>query len=145
MGAGCPPPGTYGRYWDTDRSWFNNSDKGSSNYGARIDIQDWAQEITTPGIRYPDLIAIDDPDYWSTLSFGNTSGSRAMIGGLLASLNSILKVRGLRPITSPEAIRFLRSRERLSKRAQNSRRSHRIRNQPNMQALIPATIALVSA
>lgn len=41
-----------------------------------------------------------------------------MIGGLLASLNGILKARGLRPITFPEAIRLLHSREHRSKRAQ---------------------------
>ncbi|WP_251033121.1 hypothetical protein [Bacillus sp. ISL-7] len=44
VGAGAPPPGTYGRNYGPDRSRLE-----FSNYGAIVDVQGWEREGTTTG------------------------------------------------------------------------------------------------
>lgn len=130
VGAGMPPPGTHGRGTATDRS------KASySNWGSRLDVQGWGQEVTSAG--YGDLQGGQNKDLWYTDVFGGTSSSSATIAGVMTVLQSILKARGRRPLTSPEARVLLRSLGSPQQDDPAVPAGARIGKRPNLRTLIP--------
>jgi subtilisin family serine protease len=76
-----------------------------SNYGARVDVQGWGRAIATCG--YGDIKLGQGENNFYTAKFGGTSGASAMIAGAAAVLQSIVKQRGLAPLTSVQMRRLL--------------------------------------
>jgi subtilisin family serine protease len=76
-----------------------------SNYGARIDVQGWGRAIATCG--YGDIKLDQGENNFYTAKFGGTSGASAMLAGAAAVLQSIVKERGLPPLTSVQMRRLL--------------------------------------
>lgn len=81
-----------------------------SNYGGRLDVQGWGEDIATTGgkssPRYHDLIAHDDASRCYTASFGGTSGASPIVVGVVASVTGALRAAG-RPPLDPAATRDL--------------------------------------
>ena len=81
-----------------------------SNYGERVDVQGWGEDIVTTGGRsrpnYRDLVNHPDPDQCYTQSFGGTSGASPIVVGAVACINGVLKASG-RPVLSPLDMRRL--------------------------------------
>lgn len=133
VGAGNPPPGTHGNNHGPDRSRID-----FSNYGPRVDVQGWGDEVTSTG--YGDLQGGANPDLYYTDDFGGTSSASPIVTGSLLSVQGVLKARGRRLLTSPEARILLR----LTGTAQqdgtppNFPSSQRIGNRPDLRELIPA-------
>ncbi len=69
-----------------------------SNYGSRVDVQGWGRAIVTCG--YGDIRLGQGQNNFYTAKFGATSGASAMVAGAAAVLQSIVKQRGLAPLTS---------------------------------------------
>ena len=78
-----------------------------SNYGSRVDVQGWGRAIVTCG--YGDIRLGQGQNNFYTAKFGGTSGASAMVAGAAAVLQSIVKQRGLAPLTSVEMRRLLAS------------------------------------
>ncbi len=78
-----------------------------SNFGARVDVQGWGRAIATCG--YGDIRLGQGENNFYTAKFGGTSGASAMIAGAAAVLQSIVKERGLPPLTSLQMRRLLAS------------------------------------
>jgi subtilisin family serine protease len=76
-----------------------------SNYGVRVDVQGWGRGIATCG--YGDIRLGQGANNAYTAKFGGTSGASAMIAGGVALLQSIVKQRGLAPLTSVQLRRLL--------------------------------------
>jgi hypothetical protein len=99
VGAGAPPVGTHGNSTlgpDRSRLPF-------SNYGASVDVQGWGAEIAT--LAYGDLQGGPDENVWYTTRFGGTSGAAAMVGGVVASLQSMQLSGQKRPPLTPAEVR----------------------------------------
>jgi serine protease len=64
-----------------------------STYGSRVDLQGWAECVTTTGW-YGTLFGANPNEYY-TADFGGTSGASPIVAGAAASLSSIAKQRGL--------------------------------------------------
>lgn len=74
-----------------------------ANYGKRIDVQGWGNNVTTTG--YGDLNEGDGPHQYYTDSFGGSSAAAAMVAGGAASLQGIAKKRGY--LLTPEQMRSI--------------------------------------
>jgi hypothetical protein len=125
VGAGLPEGGVYGPGPDLTRT-------EESNYGSRVDVQGWGRFIATTG--YGDLRREQGENNWYTDIFGATSGATAMVGGAAAVLQSIIKERGLPPL-SPGELRQLLSR---TGTPQTSGLAERIGSRPNLRAALAA-------
>ena len=83
-----------------------------SNYGSRLDVQGWGENIVTTGGRscelYYDLVDHPDPSRCYTQSFGGTSGASPIVVGAVACINGCLKAAG-RSVLSPGELRALLS------------------------------------
>ena len=99
VGAGFPPPSVFPE--GTDRSRTDES-----NFGSRVDVQGWGRSIVTCG--FGDLRNDQGENNFYTNKFGATSGAAAMVAGAAAVLQSIVKERGLTPLTSPQMRRLFR-------------------------------------
>jgi hypothetical protein len=85
-----------------------------SSFGTCVDVQVWRDNTITTGINatdYCQLFAdratlVDGRCY--TNNFGGTSEVSAIIAGFVASVQGILKARGLRPLNSREHIALFR-------------------------------------
>src|SRR6185503_12669319 len=97
VGAGLPEGGVYGPGPDRTRT-------SESNYVSAVDLQGWGRYITTTG--FGDLRHEQGENNWYTIDFGATSGATAMVAGAAALIQSILKARGLAPLT-PKDLRQL--------------------------------------
>jgi subtilisin family serine protease len=97
VGSAFPPEGIYGPGPDRVRT-------EDSNYGGRLDVQGWGRYVTTCG--YGDLRREQGENNWYTINFGGTSSAAAMVAGAVAVLQSIVKERGLSPLT-PAQVRQL--------------------------------------
>jgi hypothetical protein len=75
-----------------------------SNYGARVDVQGWGRAVATCG--YGDIRLGSGANNFYTAKFGGTSGAGAMVAGAAALLQSIVKQRGLPPLTSQQMRRL---------------------------------------
>ncbi len=72
-----------------------------SNFGLRVDVHGWGGGVATLG--YGALQANgDDFRQWYTTGFAGTSSATPMISGAICSLQSILRQRGLEPLTPGE-------------------------------------------
>jgi subtilisin family serine protease len=81
-----------------------------SNYGTRLDVQGWGENIATTGGRsewyYHDLESNQDPSRCYTGSFGGTSGASPIVAGVVACISGILRAAGKPPL-SPREMRDL--------------------------------------
>ncbi|HTG36382.1 MAG TPA: S8 family serine peptidase [Thermoanaerobaculia bacterium] len=75
---------------------------GRSNYGSRVNLQGWGQEVVTTGSRsgvgYDDLQRRDDNNACYTKSFNGTSSASAIIAGCVAAVSSIVQAHGFDPL-----------------------------------------------
>lgn len=101
-----------------------------SNYGARVDVQGWGRAIATCG--YGDIKLGQGENNFYTTKFGGTSGASAMIAGAAAILQSIVKQRGLAPLTSIQMRRLLST----TGTAQAGNQNKSIGPRPNLRAAI---------
>ena len=132
VGAGKPPEGSvYGSGPDRVRT-------EESNYGSRVDVQGWGRFITTTG--YGDLRREQGINNWYTINFGFTSGAAAMVAGVAAVIQSIVKARGQAPL-APTQLRQLLT---LTGTPQAGDISQRIGPRPNLRAAIAALDSLTS-
>ncbi|MEE8575979.1 MAG: S8 family serine peptidase, partial [candidate division Zixibacteria bacterium] len=80
VGAGSAPPAFGGSSTDRSRLWF-------SNYGSRLDLQGWGEDVYTTG--YGDLYWVEGVDVWYTSSFGGTSSASPIVASAVAILEGI--------------------------------------------------------
>jgi hypothetical protein len=83
-----------------------------SNYGIRVDVQAWGEDIWTTGINlptycdgYPTIAVLEPPKSDTrcyTSSFSGKSGASSIIAGIVASVQGTLKAKGLRVLTPRE-------------------------------------------
>ncbi len=78
----------------------------STNYGSRIDLQGWGEDVVTTG--YGDKFDGSpadpvDPNRFYTNSFGGTSAAAAIVAGAAASFQGVAKDRGY--TLTPEEVR----------------------------------------
>jgi subtilisin family serine protease len=82
-----------------------------SNYGSRLDVQGWGEDIVTAGGRsqavYFNLIDHPQASRCYTKSFGGTSGASPIVVGVAASINGILKASGRSPLPPLEMRQLL--------------------------------------
>jgi serine protease len=103
-----------------------------TNYGSRVDVQGWGRAIATCG--YGDIRLGQGENNFYTAKFGGTSGASAMVAGAAAALQSIVKQRGLAPLTSIQMRRLLASSG--TPQAGNTNKS--IGPRPDLRAAIAA-------
>jgi hypothetical protein len=126
VGAGAPPPGTHGRNHGPDRSRLD-----FSNFGARVDVQGWGQEVTTCG--YGDLQGGSNEDLWYTDTFNGTSSASPVVVGAVACLQGGLRGRS-RPLLTPATARdLLRTTGSPQLDAPGRPATQRIGNRPNLR------------
>lgn len=126
VGAGAPPPGTHGRSHGPDRSRLD-----FSNFGARVDVQGWGQEVTTCG--YGDLQGGTNEDLWYTDTFNGTSSASPVVVGAVACLQGGLRGRS-RPLLTPATARdILRTTGSPQQDAPGRPATQRIGNRPNLR------------
>jgi subtilisin family serine protease len=125
VGAGMSPPGIYGPGPDRQRV-------EESNYGSRVDVQGWGRFVTTCG--YGDLRREQGENNWYTTVFGGTSSASAMVAGAAAVLQSIVKERGLAPLSPAQLRRLLAS----TGSPQTGDLSQNIGTRPDLRAAIRA-------
>jgi hypothetical protein len=125
VGAGLPPAGIYGPGPDRERV-------EESNYGSRVDVQGWGRFVTTCG--YGDLRQEQGENNWYTTLFGGTSSASAMVAGAAAVLQSIVKERGLPPLTPARLRQLLVS----TGTPQTGNLNQQIGPRPNLRAAIEA-------
>ncbi len=81
-----------------------------SNYGSRLDLQGWGEDIVTTGGRespsYRDLRDDPDPSRCYTQSFGGTSGASPIVVGSVAVVVGCARAAGV-PEPSPREMREL--------------------------------------
>ncbi|KAF2685859.1 subtilisin-like protein [Lentithecium fluviatile CBS 122367] len=147
VGGGTPPPGTHvppnTPIPNNQKDWVDRSIRDWSNWGSRVDVQGWHREVTATG--YGDLQGGKDPSRYYTDDWGGTSSATAIIAGLVASLQGILQARGVRPLTSKEARRLLRSVGSHQQDAPGLAASgRRIGKRPSMRKLIPLSAGFKS-
>ena len=125
VGAGAPPPGTHSQNHGPDRSRL-----AFSNFGARVDVQGWGEEVTTCG--YGDLQGGTNEDIWYTDGFNGTSSASPIVVGALGCLQGGLRVRS-RPLLTPATARdILRSTGSPQQDAPGRPATQRIGNRPDL-------------
>jgi hypothetical protein len=95
-------------------------------------MQGWGRYITTTG--YGDLRREEGENNWYTIDFGATSGATAMVAGVAAVLESVVKARGEAPL-APAALRQLL---KTTGTPQAGDTSQRIGPRPDLRAAINA-------
>lgn len=96
VGAGAPPANTLlspPYLKDRSRIYF-------SNYGARVDVQNWGQYVTSTG--YGDLYSGQGANYYFTGTFNGTSSASALTAGAVAVLASISERQQKKTLASSE-------------------------------------------
>jgi hypothetical protein len=129
VSGGMPPAGVYGPGPDRERT-------AESNYGSRVDLQGWSRFVTTCG--YGDLRRDQGPNNWYTINFGGTSSAAAMVAGAVAVLQSIVKERGLEPLSPADMRRLLIA----TGTPQSGDTSKKIGPRPDLRAAIEAIDSL---
>ena len=125
VGAGYPEGGVYGPGPDRTRT-------DESNYGSRVDVQGWGRFVTTCG--YGPLRQEQGLNNIYTDIFGATSAAAAMVAGAAAVLQSIVKERGLDPLTPAQLRQLLVS----TGSPQQGNLRQRIGPRPDLKAAIEA-------
>ncbi len=129
VGAGAPPNGA-----DPDRSRHRDS-----NYGTSVDVQGWGADIVTTG--YGDLTKGSDTTKFYAANFGKTSGSTAMVAGVLACVQGARIAAGRAPWTPSEARNALRTTGSPQQASTTSPLSERIGSRPNLAQLLALALA----
>ena len=125
VGAGAPPPGTHGRNHGADRSRLD-----FSNFGARVDVQGWGEEVTTCG--YGDLQGGSNEDLWYTDRFSGTSSASPIVVGAVGCLQGGLLARA-RPLLTPATAREVLRRTGSPQQDEPGRpATERIGNRPDL-------------
>ncbi|HLG17467.1 MAG TPA: S8 family serine peptidase [Blastocatellia bacterium] len=124
VGAGMPPEGVYGPGPDLQRT-------EESNWGSRVDLQGWGRFVATCG--YGDADPDEGKNSRYTTIFGGTSSAAAMVAGAAALIQSIVKARGLAPLTPLRLRRLL-----VSTATPEGRTSQRVGPRPDLRAAIAA-------
>lgn len=130
VGAGIPPNRA-----DPDRSRHDDS-----NFGDAVDVQGWAFSIFTTGYGDQEQGA-SDPKRYYTSSFGLTSGSTAMVAGVLACVQGVRIAAGRRPWTPSQARNALRTSGSPQQASASHPLNERIGNRPNLAHLIALALA----
>lgn len=126
VGAAHPDgPGVYGPGPDRHRT-------PESNYGSRVDVQGWGRFVTTCG--YGPLRKEQGTNNIYTDIFGATSAAAAMVAGAAGVLQSIIKERGLDPLTPGQLRQLLVS----TGSPQQGNLRQRIGPRPNLRAALDA-------
>ena len=82
---------------------------GFSNFGSRVDVQGWGENVMTTGYGDPGYRAGgDDRLQWYTPRFAGTSSAAPIVAGAAAAVQGVRKARGLPVLTPSEMRRFLR-------------------------------------
>ena len=146
VGAGDPPSGTH-NCPPTICNYVNGARTVDSNYGSRVDVQAWGNEVTTSGgvdIEKGDLQGDDCPDThenrlrWYTDEFFRTSAATAQVAGALAAIQGILKKRGSDLLTPAEARRLLDATGMEQAGAPGRPASERVGNRLNIREILNA-------
>lgn len=127
-GAGAPPPGTHGRNHGPDRSRL-----GFSNFGARVDVQGWGEEVTTTG--YGDLQGGSNEDLWYTDTFNGTSSASPVVVGAIGCMQGGLRGRGRTLLTPATARDLLRQTGSPQQDAPGRPATQRIGNRPDLEQM----------
>ncbi len=131
VGAGAPPEGIHGSVFDVDRSRLT-----FSNFGSIMDTQGWGEEVTTSGGN-KNLTPAAEEDRQYTRGFRGTSSAAAMVAGVLACLQGILRA-DYRALSPERARQFLRD-DNLGSPQQRGRfvsAEERIGPRPDLRKLI---------
>ncbi len=128
VGSGMPPDDIFGPGPDRART-------DESNYGSRVDVQGWGRAIATCG--FGDLLSCQGKNNLYTFQFGATSGAAAMIAGAAALIQSIMKERGLAPLTPAQLRRLLIA----TGSPQQGDLSESIGPRPNLRAAVETLIS----
>lgn len=125
VGAGNPPVDTFlaPASGDRTRCWF-------SNYGNRVDIQNWGQYVTTTG--YGDLLAWKGKKYYYTSRFNGTSSASALTAGVVAVLQGIAKKQNGSPALPSKIRSILKS----TGSKQKGKKSEHIGPRPDLEKAI---------
>lgn len=113
----------------------------STNYGSRVDLQGWGENVVTTG--YGDLDGGSDPNSHYTAVFGGTSAAAAIVAGAVASFQGVAKDRDytLTPAEVRDALHSTGTK-------QDSSSAKHIGPLPNLEAAIdnkiPEQVTLLS-
>ncbi|MGD0003615.1 MAG: S8 family serine peptidase [Anaerolineaceae bacterium] len=113
----------------------------STNYGSRVDLQGWGENVVTTG--YGDLDGGSDPNSHYTAVFGGTSAAAAIVAGAVASFQGVAKDRDytLTPAEVRDALHSTGTK-------QDSSSAKHIGPLPNLEAAIdnkiPEEVTLLS-
>ncbi len=130
VGAGAPPKGTNGNDRGADRSRLD-----FSNFGARVDVQGWGEDVTTTG--YGNLQGGSNADLHYTAGFNGTSSASPIIVGAIAATQGVLRARGHRILNSDKARLLTRSCGSPQQDTTGRPASQRIGMRPDLRAYIP--------
>ncbi len=83
VGAGASPAAFGGSDNDRSRLWF-------SNYGSRIDLQGWGENVMTLG--YGGFYSAEGQNLWYTSTFSGTSSASPIVASAVALLESMREV-----------------------------------------------------
>ncbi len=134
VGAGAPPPGTHGNNHGPDRSRLD-----FSNYGKLVDAQGWGREVTTCG--YGDLQGGHE-DVWYTDRFSGTSSASPIVVGAIASLQGMVRARGLAVLSPAKVRKCLRATGAAQADAPGRPLTQRIGNRPDIKALYKCAVGI---
>jgi subtilase family protein len=134
------------------RTQPERSRKDFSNYGRRLDVQAWGENIVSSGFVVPNRPstcnigpAFPPPgrNQCYTNMFGGTSGASAIIAGVVAATQGILKAAGRPPLTSQQFISLFRDPATGLPQTDDvgHPRTQRIGSLPDMSRLIPRALA----
>jgi hypothetical protein len=98
VGAGAAPPAYGGS--DTARARL-----GFSNYGSRVDLQGWGEQVATTGFGY--AYPLEGKNVWYTKTFSGTSSATPIVAGAVAALESIYREAGNGEHLAPGILRNL--------------------------------------
>jgi len=113
-----------------------------SNYGSRLDVQGWGEDIVTTGGRsgpyYYDLVNSFDPSRCYTQSFGGTSGASPIVVGAIACIAGCRSATGQSPLTPLEMRNLLMSTGTPQSDGSNAASSESIGPLPDLRRALSA-------
>ena len=83
VGAGAAPAAAGGSDVDRSRLWY-------SNYGSRVDVQGWGEQVFTTG--YGGYYSAEGVNLWYTSSFSGTSSASPLVAACVANLDAMFRI-----------------------------------------------------